>query len=88
MAKAFGQSPILLARQYKLFTDEYFASLAGIDKLLIDHAILNRVIAEENKAQEEAIKKRKEQNDHPGMEKFETEDDFWSEVDAANRGED
>lgn len=87
MAKAFGQSPILLSRQYKLFTEEYFDSLSGLDKLLIDHAILNRVIAEENKAQEEAIKKRKEKSDHPGMERYDDIEDFWNEVEDASRGE-
>lgn len=55
--------------------------------MLIDHAILNRVIAEENKAQEEAIKKRKEKSDHPGMERYNDIEDFWNEVEDASRGE-
>ncbi len=80
MAKAFGQSPILLASQYKLFSQDYLDGLTGFDQLLIDHAILNRVISEENRAQEAARKKAKEEKDHPGMERFESEEDFWDEV--------
>lgn len=77
---------MILARQYNLFPG--LSDLSGLDLLLTDHTILNRVIVEENKAQEEAIKKRKEKSDHPGMERFETFDDWCDEAARANRGED
>lgn len=75
---------MLLARQYNLFPG--LSDLSGMDLLLTDHAILNRVISEENKAQEEAIKKRKEKSDHPGMEREDIES-FWDEAERAERGE-
>lgn len=78
---------MLLAKQYNLFSPEYVSNLSGLDMLLIDHTILNRVISEENKAQESLRKKQKEQRDHPGMERDESIDDFWDEAERAN-GED
>ena len=61
--------------------------LAGTyDVLLADNFILNSVIKAENEAQEKSLKKRKDERDHPGMERFESVDDFWDEVEAATVG--
>lgn len=74
---------MLLARQYNLFPG--LDDLTGLEMLLVDHDILNRVIQSENEAQERQSKKHKDAKDHPGMEKFETEQDFWDEVEAATK---
>ena len=72
---------MLLARKYNLFPG--LDDLTGIDLLLIDHEILNRVIQSENETQEKANKKQKDASEHPGMERYDSLDDFWDEVDAA-----
>jgi hypothetical protein len=79
---------MLLAKRYNLFPGFFAENPTGLDLLLIDHTILNRCIDEENKAQEAAMKMRKERSDHPGMVRNEKPEDFWDSVDEANRGED
>jgi hypothetical protein len=79
---------MLLANSYGLFDPSFFASLDGYDLLLADYAILNAVIKSENEAQEAMMKQRKDQSDHPGMERYQTQDEFWDEVERAGRGKD
>lgn len=79
---------MLLANRYGLFDSTFFNSLSGINLLQCDLTILNNVIREENEAVELSRKKSKERQEHPGMEKFESIDDFFDEVDRANRGKD
>jgi hypothetical protein len=72
-----------LARDYGLFRPDFI--LSAEEMVLADNYLLNELIKAENKAQEEAIQKRKEKDDHPGMERYEDPEDFWAEVDAANK---
>jgi hypothetical protein len=74
---------MLLARQYNLFDPVFMAGLSGMDLLLSDNAILNAVIKSDNEAQEKALKKNRDKQDHPGMERFESINDFWDEVESA-----
>lgn len=71
-----------LAIEYGLFKAEF--SLSAEEMILADNHLLNELIKAENEAQEKAMKRSKEKNEHPGMERFEDEDDFWAEAEDAN----
>jgi TRAP-type C4-dicarboxylate transport system substrate-binding protein len=88
VAKAFGKTPLQLAREYGFACDAFYDGLSPEDRIAIDHHIMNRLVEAENKAQEAMQKRHKEQYEHPGMERYENGLDFWDEVDAANKGED
>ena len=87
VARAFGKTPLQLAHEYGFACDEFWDGLSSYDRIGIDHHVLNRLISEENKAQEEMRKKQKEKSAHPGMEREDIES-FWDESERANRGED
>lgn len=74
---------MLLAMQYNLFPELF--DLTGMELLLADADILNRVIDAENKAQEAMQKKQKERGEHPGMERYQDEEEFWDEVENAGK---
>ena len=74
---------MLLTKQYNLFPAFFAEKPTGMELLLADNAILNSVIKAENDAQEKSLKKRRDERDHPGMERFESVDDFWDEVESA-----
>lgn len=83
LAKAYGAgSPILLANSYGLFRPDF--SLSAEEMILADNHLLNVLIKAEDKARKEAMKKSKDERDHPGMERYEDEEDFWAEVAEAN----
>jgi len=67
-----------LAHEYGFACDDFYDGLSPETKILTDHHILNRLIDEENKAQEVMRKKQKDQHDHPGMERDESIDVFWA----------
>lgn len=79
---------MLLANRYGLFDPTFFNNLSGINLLQCDLLILNSIVREENEAVEANRKKSKERQEHPGMERFESVDDFWDEAERARRGED
>jgi len=84
VAKACGAgSPLLLANKYGLLDKTFFKSLSPVEKVFIDHYILNRLIEAENEAQKKSLEKGKDRSQHPGMERYETEEDFWGEVEDA-----
>jgi len=66
-----------------LIDPQFFESLSAEHKILIDHGLLNRIIESENEAQEKALKNAIERNEHPGMERYESDKDFWAEVEDA-----
>ena len=72
------------ALEYGLFTQPFFDSLLPEELILGDHYILNELIRADNEAQKKALKKSDDDRKHPGMERFESLDDFWAEVDEAN----
>ncbi len=74
------------ALDYGFISQQFFDSLLPEEKILADHYILNSLIQAENEAQKKALKKSDEDRKHPGMERFESLDDFWDEVEEANRG--
>lgn len=83
VAKGFGAgSPLLLANRYGLFRPDF--SLSPEEMILGDNHLLNELIKAENEAQKEAMKKSKEKRDHPGVERFGNEDEFWDESTDAN----
>ena len=85
-ARAFGLgSPTKAALEYGLLTQPFFDSLLPEEKILADHHILNELIRADNEAQKKALKKSDEDRKHPGMERFESVDDFWDEVEDANK---
>lgn len=84
-ARAFGLgSPMRAALEYGLFTQPFYDSLLPEERILADHHILNSLIQADNDAQKRAMKKSDEDRKHPGMERFESMDEFWDEVDDAN----
>jgi hypothetical protein len=86
VAKGFGAgSPLFLASKYNFICDSFLDSLSPEEKILIDNQVLNDLIGAENDAQEKASKKAKEKSDHPGMERYEDPDEFWDEVERANK---
>lgn len=74
---------MILANEYGLFRPEYFRNLSAEELILADMRLLSRIYEEERKAHDRA----KERAEHPGMERFETVDEFWDEVKEANEGE-
>lgn len=89
MAKEYSAgSPILLAKQYNLFPQFFASNPTGLELLQADYAMLARLIEAENKAHEARRKRDKDARDHPGMERFGSQDEFWDEVEAAGRGDD
>ena len=61
---------MLLAKEYNLLPGFFAAEPTGMDLLLADHEILNRLIDADNKAQEEAMKKEQDKpalDSHPGL---------------------
>jgi hypothetical protein len=73
----------MLALDYGLLDQKYFQSLTPTEKIFIDHHILNRLIEAENEAQKKSLEKAKDRRQHPGMERYESEDDFWDEIEDA-----
>lgn len=73
------------ALDYGFISQQFFDSLLPEEKILADHYILNSLIQAENEAQKKALKKSDEDRKHPGMERFESLDDFWDEVEEANK---
>ena len=69
-----------MALEYGIISQPFFDSLPPEQRALGDLHILNELIESEIKAH----KKAAEDREHPGMERFETLDDFWAEVDDAN----
>ena len=89
VAKEFGAgSPILLAKQYNLFPQFFASTPTGLELLQADYAMLARLIEAENKAHEARNKRRQDAYEHPGMERYDSLDDFWAEAEAAGRGDD
>ena len=74
---------MLLAKRYGLFKPEFTPSAE--EMILADNHLLNELIKAENAAQKEAMKKSKEKKDHPGMERYDDPEDFWAEVEEANK---
>jgi hypothetical protein len=72
------------ALEYGLFTQHFFDSLSPEERILGDHHILNSLIQADNEAQKKALKKSDDDRKHPGMERFDSMDEFWDEVDDAN----
>jgi hypothetical protein len=72
------------ALEYGFFTQPFYDSLLPEERILADHHILNSLIQADNDAQKRAMKKSDEDRKHPGMERFESMDEFWDEVDDAN----
>jgi hypothetical protein len=87
VAKAFGKTPLQLAHEYGFACDEFYDGLSPYEKIGIDHHVLNSLISEENKAQDEMRKRQKEKSEHPGMERYDDIEDFWDEAGRAGRGE-
>jgi hypothetical protein len=86
VAKGFGAGrPLRLALEYGFICDSFLESLTPEEKILIDNQILNDLIKQENDANEKASKEAKEKSEHPGMERYESEDDFWDEVAKAEK---
>lgn len=85
IGRAFGKTPLQQALEYGRVSQEFFDSLSPDRRVLVDHHILNRLIQAENEAQEKAMQKAKEKRDHPGMERYHSEDDFWAEVEEAEK---
>lgn len=84
-ARAFGLgSPMKAALEYGFFTQPFYDSLSPEERILGDHYILNSLIQADNESQKKALKKSEEDRKHPGMERFESMDEFWDEVDDAN----
>lgn len=74
---------MLLANEYGLFRPDF--TLSAEEMILADNHLLNELITAENEAQKESIKKAKEKKDHPGMERYDDPEDFWAEVEEANK---
>ena len=85
IGRAFGKTPLQQALEYGRVSQDFFDSLSPDRRILVDHHILNRLIQAENEAQEKAMQKAKEERDHPGMERYRSEDDFWAEVEEAEK---
>jgi TRAP-type C4-dicarboxylate transport system substrate-binding protein len=85
IGRAFGKTPLQQALEYGRVSQDFFDSLSPDRRILVDHHILNRLIQAENEAQEKATKTAKENRDHPGMERYHSEDDFWAEVEEAEK---
>ena len=86
MAKGFGAgSPLLLANRYGRISDTFLDSLSPDEKILIDNHLLNRLIESENDAMKRAREDAKDRAEHPGMERYDSEDDFWAEAERAER---
>lgn len=86
VAREFGgKTPLQLANEYGLIDLAFYHSLSPADRLFIDHEILNRLIQADNEARKQADKKAKDDRDHPGMERYESIDDFWDEAEAAKQ---
>ena len=75
-----------MAKEYGLLSESFFDGLLPEEKILADHHILNRLIQADNDAQEKAAQKAKENREHPGMERYEDPEDFWDEVEEAQKG--
>lgn len=76
---------IVAYEEYGYFSKSFWESLTPEDKILGDHHILNELIRADNEAQKKALKKSDDDRKHPGMERFESVDDFWDEVEDANK---
>ena len=76
---------MLLANEYGLITDSFLDSLFPEEKILIDNQILNDLIEAENKANEDQSKENEEKSKHPGMDRYKSNEDFWDEVELANK---
>ena len=55
------------------------------EQTLADHHILNELVPAHNQAEKEGLEESDEDRKHPGMERFESVDDFWDEVEDANK---
>ena len=89
MAKEFGAgSPILLAQKYNLFPQFFASNPTGLELLQADYVMLARLINEENKAHEARNKRKQDAYEHPGMERYNSFDEWVDEAEAAERGDD
>jgi len=79
---------MLLAKAYNLFDPSFFAGLTGQDLLMADLTILGSINKEEAEANEKHRKRQQDERDHPGMERFSDESEFWDEAEAANNDSD
>jgi hypothetical protein len=84
VAREFGKTPLQLAIEYGFISQKYYDGLRHDERIMIDHHILNELIKAQNEAQEKSMKKNKDAQAHPGMERFDSMDDYWAEVDDAN----
>ena len=87
MAKECGAgSPLRLwLNEYGLDPD-FFYSLSPLERLIIDNEALSNLFEFQNKASEKQNEKRKLAA--KGIEPYDSVDDWLSEIEAANRGED
>lgn len=61
IAKEFpGQTPLERAVQYGYVTTSFFDGLSPIDRILIDHQVLNRIIQAQNEAHKRETKARQD----------------------------
>ena len=73
------------ALEYGIFTQPFYDSLSPEERILGDHHILNSLIQADNESQKKTLKKSEDDRNHPGMERFDSIDEFWDEVDDANK---
>lgn len=71
---------MLLARQYNLFPQFFASNPSGMDLLQADYTLLARLAEAEAKAHEASRKRQEDAREHPGMERFSTDEEFWDEV--------
>jgi hypothetical protein len=55
------------------------------EKIVIDNQILSDLNEAENKANEKASEEAKEKAMYPGIERYDSEDDYWAEVELAEK---
>ncbi len=73
-----------LINHYKILDPGFVASLTPEDLFFLDLSILIEFNHREKELLEKQKKKERDEEEHEGMERYESEDDFWAEVEAAN----
>jgi hypothetical protein len=71
--------------KYNFFHPDFWKELSGPDRFLIDISALAESNRREREAQEKAQRKAKDSREHPGMERYSDNSEFWTEVNKANQ---